>query len=47
MSAINTEASKAYDGLSLFHVAKLKSVLWLVNGVHFGSSIFSRINDLI
>ena len=47
MPTINTEASKAYDGLPLFHVAKLKSVLWLVNGVHFGSSIFSRINDLI
>jgi hypothetical protein len=47
MPTINAEAPKADDGLSFFHVSKFMSVLWFCDGVHLGSAVFGRVNDLV
>tara|TARA_R100000773_G_scaffold44250_1_gene44730 strand:- start:322 stop:600 length:279 start_codon:yes stop_codon:yes gene_type:complete len=46
-ATIMAKAPEAYDRLSFFDVAKLKSMLRFGDRVHFGSSVFSRVNDLV
>jgi hypothetical protein len=47
MPTIKAEAPKADDRLAFFHVSKLMNMLWFCNGVHLGSAVFSRVNDLV
>jgi len=47
VSTINAEAPESDDGFSFFHVSKLMNMLWFCDGVHLGSAVFGRINDLV
>tara|TARA_B100000902_G_scaffold25879_1_gene31122 strand:- start:858 stop:1031 length:174 start_codon:yes stop_codon:yes gene_type:complete len=47
MTTIVAKAPKAYDRLTFIHVSKLMNMLWFCDGVHLGSSIFGRIDDLV